>query len=56
MQERITMQVADFLVDTLEPKGVGVKLEARHLCMEMRGIKSPNVRTTTSCLKRIIQV
>jgi GTP cyclohydrolase IA len=55
MQERITMQVADYLVDTLHPKGVGVTLEARHLCLEMRGIKTPGVRTTTTCLKGLFK-
>jgi GTP cyclohydrolase I len=55
LQQRITMQVADFLVETMHPKGVGVKLEARHLCMEMRGIKSPGVQTTTSCLKGLFK-
>lgn len=49
-QERITMQVADFIQETLSPKGVGVVLNARHLCMEMRGVKKPGADTTTSCL------
>lgn len=50
-QERITTQVAEFLEDKLEPKGIGVVLTARHLCMEMRGAKKPGTQTTTSCLK-----
>ena len=50
-QERITVQVADFLEEAIHPKGVGVILSARHLCMEMRGIHKPEVLTTTSCLK-----
>lgn len=50
-QERVTTQIADFLQKELSPKGVGVVLTARHLCMEMRGIKKPNAETMTSCLR-----
>jgi len=50
-QERLTTQVAECLTDKLHPKGVGVILSARHLCMEMRGAEKPDTRTTTSCLK-----
>lgn len=50
-QERITMQVADFINENLEPKGVAVLLKARHSCMEMRGVRKSGVWTTTSCLK-----
>jgi GTP cyclohydrolase IA len=50
-QERITTQVAELLQEKLQPKGIGVVLTARHLCMEMRGIKKPGTQTTTSCLK-----
>lgn len=50
-QERLTVQVADFLSDAISPKGVGVVLTARHLCMEMRGIRKPGTYTTTSCLR-----
>jgi GTP cyclohydrolase I len=50
-QERLTTQIADFLQNELSPKGVGVVLTARHLCMEMRGIKKLNAETTTSCLR-----
>lgn len=46
-QERITMQVAEFLANELKPKGVAVILKARHMCMEMRGIKKPGTYTTT---------
>ncbi len=49
-QERITKQVADRLYEELDAKGVAVTLEARHLCMEMRGIKKPGAVTTTSTL------
>lgn len=49
-QERITQQVADFLMDKLQPKGVGVILKARHLCMEMRGVEKPGSETVTSAM------
>jgi len=47
-QERITTQVAEFLWDTLQPKGVAVVLKAKHMCMEMRGVKKHDTYTTTS--------
>ena len=47
-QERITEQVATFLMEELEPLGVAVVLKAKHLCMEMRGVKKHNTFTTTS--------
>ena len=49
-QERITSQAANFLFEALNPKGVGVVLTGRHLCMEMRGVEKPGTETTTSCL------
>lgn len=54
-QERITTQVADFLVENLQPKGVGVVINARHLCMEMRGVRKTGTETTTSCLKGLFK-
>ena len=47
-QERITNQVAEFLQKELEPKGVAVVLTAKHMCMEMRGVKKHDTHTTTS--------
>jgi GTP cyclohydrolase I len=47
-QERITNQVAEFLEKELKPKGVAVVLTAKHMCMEMRGVKKHNTNTTTS--------
>jgi GTP cyclohydrolase I len=49
-QERITMQVAQFINEQLKPKGVAVVLEARHMCVEMRGVEKPGTITTTSSL------
>ena len=47
-QERITTQVAEFLMEQLQPLGCAVVIEARHLCMEMRGAKTHNAVTITS--------
>ncbi len=47
-QERITTQVAEFLWKELQPKGVAVVLKAKHMCMEMRGVKKHDTNTTTS--------
>ena len=48
VQERLTQQVAEFLQDRLEPQGVGVVIEATHLCAVMRGIRKPGTIMTTS--------
>lgn len=48
LQERITAQIADTIVEALDPMGVGVVVEAEHLCMAMRGIKKPGSRIVTS--------
>ncbi len=51
VQERMTQQIADFLMERLHPKGVGVVLEATHLCAAMRGVQKPGtVMTTASVL------
>ncbi|CAN5818925.1 GTP cyclohydrolase I FolE [soil metagenome] len=51
MQERLTAQVADALMDRLKPMGVLVVVEAEHLCMTMRGIKKPGAVTVTSAVR-----
>ena len=51
LQERLTEQVAEFLWSGLKPKGVMVVIEARHLCVEMRGVKKAGALTTTSALR-----
>jgi GTP cyclohydrolase I len=50
IQEQMTRQVAEALNTTLAPRGVGVVVEARHLCMEMRGVETPGGRMLTSCM------
>jgi GTP cyclohydrolase I len=50
VQERMTQQIADFLMERLEPKGVGVVLEATHLCAAMRGVRKPGTTMTTAAV------
>jgi GTP cyclohydrolase I len=50
VQERLTRQVADWLDDHLRPRGVGVVIEAEHLCMSLRGVRATGARTITSTL------
>jgi GTP cyclohydrolase I len=51
VQERLTDQIADALMDILAPRGVGVVIEAAHFCMMMRGVEKQNSRTVTSALR-----
>lgn len=51
VQERLTNQIADALIEHLQPKGVAVLVEARHLCMEARGVERIGTSTTTSALR-----
>lgn len=53
LQERLTEQVVNYLEEGLKPLGAMVVIEARHLCVEMRGVKKPGVVTTTSALRGI---
>jgi GTP cyclohydrolase I len=50
VQERLTTQIAETLSDTLHPEGVGVVIEARHMCMMMRGVEKQNSVATTSAM------
>ena len=50
VQERLTKQIADWLTKELEPNGVGVVIEAEHLCMTLRGVQAVGARTTTSTM------
>ncbi|WP_274519640.1 GTP cyclohydrolase I FolE [Caenibacillus caldisaponilyticus] len=53
LQERITTTIADAIVETLDPHGVIVVVEAEHLCMTMRGIKKPGAKTVTSAVRGV---
>jgi GTP cyclohydrolase I len=55
LQERLTMQVAECLQEHLQPKGVGVVIEAEHLCMSLRGVQKAGTRTTTSALLGLLR-
>ena len=50
IQEQLTREIAEALDEALAPRGVGVVVEARHLCMEMRGVETPGGRLITSCM------
>jgi GTP cyclohydrolase IA len=51
VQERMTSQIADAMMNTLEPRGVIVIIEAEHLCMSMRGVRKPGAKTVTSAVR-----
>jgi len=53
VQERMTEQIASAIMDVLEPEGVGVVIEAAHLCMMMRGVEKQNSKTITSAMKGV---
>ncbi|MEX2627772.1 MAG: GTP cyclohydrolase I FolE, partial [Ilumatobacteraceae bacterium] len=55
VQERMTAQIADWIQDQLEPRGVGVVLEAEHLCMSIRGVRAEGARTVTSTLYGLLR-
>jgi GTP cyclohydrolase I len=51
LQERMTVQIADWLEQELAPRGVGVVLSAEHMCMTIRGVRKPGTRTVTSAVR-----
>jgi GTP cyclohydrolase I len=55
LQERITSEVADAIMRALEPSGALVMIQAEHLCMSMRGVRTPGAKTVTSAVRGIIQ-
>ena len=54
VQERLTTQVADALVEHLHPQGVMVVIECEHLCMTMRGVRKPGAKTVTSAVRGVM--
>jgi GTP cyclohydrolase I len=55
VQERLTEQIATAIQETLEPQGVGVVIEAYHLCMMMRGVEKQNSKTITSAVRGLFR-
>jgi GTP cyclohydrolase IA len=55
VQERLTKQVADWLWENLQPEGVGVVIEAEHMCMALRGVRAAGSRTVTSSLQGLLR-
>lgn len=55
VQERLTAQLADLIMERLKPKGAMVIVDAEHLCLSMRGIKKPGARTVTSAVRGIFR-
>ncbi|HEX6257084.1 MAG TPA: GTP cyclohydrolase I FolE [Euzebyales bacterium] len=55
VQERLTTQTADWLHEHLAPKGIGVAIEAEHLCMSLRGVQKPDARTVTSAFHGLVR-
>jgi len=55
VQERLTTQIADALVDALQPRGAFVLIEAEHLCMSMRGVRKPGTVTITSAVRGLFK-
>lgn len=53
VQERLTNEIRDCIEETIQPKGVAVVIEARHLCMQMRGVQKQNSATTTSAFSGV---
>jgi GTP cyclohydrolase I len=55
LQERLTSEIADVIMETVQPHGVAVVVEAEHLCMTMRGVRKPGSKTVTSALRGIVR-
>jgi GTP cyclohydrolase I len=53
VQERLTMQIADYLEEHLKPRGVGVVMRAEHLCMTIRGVQAPGTKTYTAAMRGV---
>ncbi len=55
LQERMTTEIADYLIEAIKPKGVMVVIEAEHMCMTIRGVKKPGSKVLTSAIRGIMR-
>lgn len=55
LQERMTTDIADFIIDAIKPKGVMIVLEAEHMCMTIRGVRKPGSKVLTSAIRGIMR-
>lgn len=55
LQERLTSEIADVIMEALNPEGVAVVVDAEHMCMSLRGVKKPGARTVTSAMRGIFR-
>lgn len=55
LQERMTTEIADYLIETIKPKGVMIVIEAEHMCMTIRGVKKPGSKVLTSAIRGIMR-
>jgi len=55
LQERLTSQIADTIVEAIDPRGVGVVIEAQHMCMIIRGVKKPGSTMVTSAMRGLFK-
>jgi GTP cyclohydrolase I len=55
VQERLTSEIAGWIDEHVDPKGVGVVIEAEHMCMSLRGVQKPGTLTATSALRGLVR-
>jgi GTP cyclohydrolase I len=55
LQERMTTEIAEYIIDAIRPKGVMVVIEAEHMCMTIRGVKKPGSKVLTSAIRGIMR-
>ena len=55
LQERMTTEIADYIIEAIKPKGVMVVIEAEHMCLTIRGVKKPGSKIMTSAIRGIMR-